>query len=249
MDITLILVTVMSLALAGVMTVLAWRLAREERRRSEARVAALAAEIRGGPRAATDLPLRQDAPPPFDVAQGGHFDVAQARSVATSADLFAAAQPGRSGGRLGIVLAVGAIVVAAAGVLLIVGSGPARGPRTAAAHDAAAPAAAPSPLELVALTHERDGDRLTVRGLVRNPASSVAVRGVTAVVFLFNRDGGFVTSGRAPVDTTLAPGVEAPFAVTIGGAADVGRYRVSFRTDDRVLPHVDRRDRPMAQAR
>src|SRR5919204_318734 len=41
MDITLVLVTLLSLALAAVMTMLAWRLAREERRRSEARVAAL----------------------------------------------------------------------------------------------------------------------------------------------------------------------------------------------------------------
>jgi hypothetical protein len=29
--------------------------------------------------------------------------------------------------------------------------------------------------------------------------------------------------------------------VTIPGAVDVGRYRVSFRTDEGVVPHVDRR--------
>jgi hypothetical protein len=29
--------------------------------------------------------------------------------------------------------------------------------------------------------------------------------------------------------------------ITIPGMADVGRYRVSFRTDDGVVPHVDRR--------
>src|SRR5437764_11700450 len=45
MDVTLILVTLLSLALAAVMTVLAWRLAREERRRSDARVAMLATEM------------------------------------------------------------------------------------------------------------------------------------------------------------------------------------------------------------
>src|SRR5438874_9085566 len=60
MDVTLILVTLLSLALAAVMTVLAWRLAREQRRRSDARVAELAAEIHGG--RDRDLPLHHVAP-------------------------------------------------------------------------------------------------------------------------------------------------------------------------------------------
>ena len=60
MDVTLILVTLLSLALATVMTVLAWRLAREQRRRSDARVAELAAEIHGG--RDRDLPLHHVAP-------------------------------------------------------------------------------------------------------------------------------------------------------------------------------------------
>src|SRR5439155_15689110 len=71
MDLTLILVTLLSLALAAVMTVLAWRLAREQRRRSDARVAALAAEIHSG--RDRDLPLHHVAP------------------VVTSHDLFDAA--------------------------------------------------------------------------------------------------------------------------------------------------------------
>ena len=32
-----------------------------------------------------------------------------------------------------------------------------------------------------------------------------------------------------------------PFTVTLPGAADVGRYRVSFRTSEGIVPHVDRR--------
>ena len=95
----------------------------------------------------------------------------------------------------------------------------------------------------MALGHERDADRLTIRGVVRNPPSGSHVSGLTAVVFLFSRDGGFLTSGRAAIDASaLAPGAESPFVVTVAGAADVGRYRVSFRTDDGVVPHVDRRD-------
>ena len=42
-------------------------------------------------------------------------------------------------------------------------------------------------------------------------------------------------------------GGESPFVVTVPGAADVGRYRVSFRTDDRVVPHIDRRSPLQAQ--
>jgi hypothetical protein len=103
-------------------------------------------------------------------------------------------------------------------------------------------AAATTPLELVALGHERDGDRLTVHGVVRNPSGAEVDR-LTAVVFVFNRDGGFLSSGRAAVaSTALAPGGEAKFAVTVPNASDVARYRVSFRTDDRVVPHVDRRE-------
>jgi hypothetical protein len=76
---------------------------------------------------------------------------------------------------------------------------------------------------------------------VRNPSGGHALTDVTAVVMLFNQQGGFVTSGRAAIPGALAPGGEAPFTVTVPGAADVGRYRVSFRTSDGIVPHVDRR--------
>ena len=50
--IALLVITILSLAVAAVMSVVAWRLAREEQRRSAARVEALTAEIH-----ADDLPL------------------------------------------------------------------------------------------------------------------------------------------------------------------------------------------------
>jgi hypothetical protein len=105
------------------------------------------------------------------------------------------------------------------------------------------------PLELVALTHERDGDQLTVRGLVRNPPSGQSVDRLTAVVFVFNHDGGFVTSARATVaPSQFDPGGESAFVVAIPNAGAISRYRVSFRTDDRVVPHLDKRE-PGAMAR
>lgn len=246
MDVTLILVTLLSLALAAVMTTLAWRLAREERRRSDARVAMLAAEIRGG----------RDGVQRGAAARGVEHDLPlhHRATVVQSRDLFEAQQRPEPQSRAGTALVTAAIVLA--GVATVgyvaphwsVASGVSR---TSAAARISRQTQAPAvavPLELTALTDERDGDRLTVRGVVRNPEGGGDVRGLTAVVSLFGQDGGFVTSGRATV-AALAPGAESPFLVTIPNAAGAGRYRVSFRTDDRIVPHVDRRDRSMARAR
>src|ERR671934_630112 len=106
MDITLVLVTLLSLALAAVMTTLAWRLAREERRRSEARVAALASEIRRD-----DLPLRESPP------------------VVQTADLFTSAQRSTSSPLRALGLAIVAVV--ALGVLSYAAFGLSRGRQTA----------------------------------------------------------------------------------------------------------------------
>jgi hypothetical protein len=52
MDAALVTVTILTLALAATMSLVAWRVVRDERRRSDARVAALAAGIHGEPPAA-----------------------------------------------------------------------------------------------------------------------------------------------------------------------------------------------------
>jgi hypothetical protein len=266
----LVLVTLISVLVAVIMTVIAWRVSQEERRRSEARVASLAADIHtipGGPyEVSTDLR-------PRDYALGAHAAPAGERAVVersarraetesrVSFGMFAAPSAAPAGTRLAVVAVIGVIVFgSAAAVAVVLGRGAAHGKGTAEASankDAAAkpvsqrttpnPPAAP-PLELIALGHERDGDRLIVRGVIRNPPAAAAVDHVTAVVFLFNGEGGFVSSGRAAIESAaLAPGAESPFVVTIRGATGVARYRVSFRTDDRVLPHVDRRDQLQAK--
>jgi hypothetical protein len=109
--------------------------------------------------------------------------------------------------------------------------------QTAAAAEQAAPAA----LELLSMRHTRTGDNLTVTGLVRNQ-SAADTAAITAVVFVFDREGGFVASGRAPLEFgSVARGDESPFKVTIPDVKEVGRYRVSFRTPAGIVPHVDRR--------
>ena len=215
----LLIVTLTSMLLAAIMSVIAWRIAGDERRRSEARVTALSAEIH-------DL-----------------SDSMPARIAIVSANLFAVRQ---APGRPFAVLAGGALVVSVAVAMAILAGGRfSRAPRSANAAAAAVvvvAATAPPLLELVALGHERVGDQLTVRGVVRNPASGAGMDRLTAVVLLFTSDGGFLASGRAVVESpALRPGGESTFVVSVPGAGDVGRYRVSFRTDERVVPHVDRR--------
>jgi len=264
----LAILTGLSLALAAIMSVLAWRMSRAERRRAEARIVALSAEIhdeapmasvagsgssrveigiRGepprrfpspaaiGPRSfINDLPLRDAARPVRDVTLGS--------------ELFAeAAQRETSATRIVAVVALGVFVIAAVAALAIVfGSAWPALPAGARSRTTAAAAARPTaaPLELVGLSHERDGDQLTIRGMVHNPDSGKAVIALDAVVAVYDRDGSLMTSARAPVaQTPLDPGAESPFVVTVQDAADVGRYRVSFRVGDRVIAHVDRRSR------
>jgi hypothetical protein len=265
----LLIVTVVSVLVALVMTVVAWRASGEERRRSEARVSALAADIYSD-----DLELRDDAPSAPSIAprpQASMFRTPASAFAAPAArdehavapdGLFgSAAQPAERGPRSAIVGGVAVLVGAIAVVVLMLSAGSHQAPTgqarrgdivdTPAVENASnvEKAGASAPLELVALGHDRDGDRLTVRGIVRNPVSGGPVDRLTAVVFMFDRDGGFLGSGRATVETAaLGPGGESTFVVTVPGAASVGRYRVSFRTDDRIVPHVDRRERALARS-
>ncbi|PYR78214.1 MAG: hypothetical protein DMF87_14730 [Acidobacteria bacterium] len=49
-------------------------------------------------------------------------------------------------------------------------------------------------------------------------------------------------SGRAPLDfDALAPGDESPFIVNVPNVTNVARYRVTFRSGDTVVRHIDRR--------
>jgi hypothetical protein len=229
----LLLVTIISLLLAVVMSVIAWRVGQEERRRADARVAALAAEIHE-----THRPVRF-TPRPVDDLEIRPGDATASQTVSGLFSNQASTQPAF---RLFAVIGIGMLVFGSAVALAVfLGSGP--GPRAVpAVGTSGISAESPSSLELVALGHERDGDRLTVRGVVRNP-SGLAIDRLTAVVFLFSRDGGFLASGRGTVEAMPnGLGGEGTFVVTVPGANDVGRYRVSFRTDDKVVPHVDRRE-------
>jgi hypothetical protein len=211
----LFILSLISLAIAAVLAGLAWLVIREERLRSAARVAALASTALDD--TATDVVVTPPVP-------GATTSLFERRSSMRGHPLVRVA--------IGFAMSVAVIVLIAMS-----------GGRHASRQNEPATAATSSDgsLELLSMRPERSGDSLTVTGLVRNAGRS-STKGLTAVVFAFDRSGNFLGSGRAPLDfITLGPGDESPFRVTVMQAGDVGRYRVTFRNDAGVVRHVDRR--------
>jgi hypothetical protein len=284
MDVLLLAITGISFAVALVMSVAAWRVSREQRARSAARVAALAAAAQGSDNpahpqiraarvaASESVALADDTALPFEQPRlaVGHTRPWARPSVATrrderppaAHDVFPTEAPPtepatrirhdvesshaflesavpRAGAPTQRRLAIAAglvLAVALGGAYFTIYGNASASPGVAAAGQTAAP------LELVSLRHERRGGQLAITGLVRNPRSGTAVEQLVAVVFLFDQQGGFLTSARAGVDfRTLGAGDESPFVIALDAPLKVARYRVSFRTDRGVVPHVDRR--------
>lgn len=235
MNTILLIVTIVSLASAVILAVVTWRLISVERRRSAARVDALVSAAAA-------------APEPFPVASvfetpADHVELRP--TPFEHQDLFhTTAEPASSGWRLAIPVSLGILVVGALVTVLLLSNGGGTQPAPAVA--TARTASTTSPLELLSLRHELTRDRLSITGLVRNPRASRQLSGVNVVVFVFDRSGAFLTSLQGPLDfRTLAAGDESPFVVSLDHIADVGRYRVSFRAENQVVPHVDRRQAPV----
>jgi hypothetical protein len=211
----LILVTVVSVLVAAASSIVLMRWRREERLRSEARVALLrdlAADH-------DDLRLRAD-----DSANADRPQIFQAERE-PSPWLRRALAAG----------SVAALVVTIGWAWSVM---PVNTPAPAASS-----ATAHLPLELLSLRHAQEKDAFTVTGLVQNPRGSSQLRSVEATVLLFDSRGTMLTSGRAPLDfTALGAGDESPFLIRVPVTTAVARYRVGFRdADGQVLGHVDRR--------
>ncbi len=225
----LIWITVAATVAAIVSTTLAWRAVVQERRRSAARVAALSREIYAP--AGFDLELSPPDPGPAAPGIG-----------------ILPETPPRA--RFGLAVAVLAFVAASTGAAVIVfdGASDPVGPVANAAEErrggetATGTLPADTAVELVALAHERQGDRLIVRGRIRNPASGVELDRLVAVISLFDRNGNLVASGRSALESSaLIPGGESSFTVSVPANDEVARYRVSFRSGERVVSHIDKR--------
>jgi hypothetical protein len=216
MDVLLIGIAALALILAIGMGLLLFKVLSDERQRSDARVAALAAAA-----STVDLPLASQAD---DFTLSDH--------AVSRSDLFVTADEGSPWPRRAAVAAVLAVAVGIGGYAFTTW-----GVRTL---PAAVPAA---PLELLSLKHTQEGSTLTVSGLVRNPRTGAPQAQVFATAVLFGQDGNFLTSGRAALDfTSLAPGDESPFVIAVPVTGTVARYRVGFRAPDgSVIAHVDRR--------
>ena len=213
----LLLISVIAIALAAFFATLAWRLQQQDQLRSEARVAALSDAI---DRVAHDTP---------------------AENVPVQEFLVHERPPV---GRHGLMKVAIGFTMAVVVIIAVAMMSTSRGPRSGGGPTAVTHRTA---LELLSMRHEREGDTLTVTGLVRNSGSSAADR-LIAVVFAFDRSGNFLASGRAPVDfVTMGPGDESPFRVSVPNVGEVGRYRVSFRNEAGVVRHVDRRQSLLAR--
>ena len=265
METTLIAVTAVALAMTATMGVILVTVLRQERARSEARVAALSAmaadaiEDRPDPMprevlnpepthrevvaprpAPAVVPVQQfSGAPVVDDVDDLEID----HGVSGVSHLFADPEPPSPWGRRFVVIGCLAALVLAIGMTLVFSR--ARSSSTDASATAAqtAPAAAGAPLELLSLRYSHETDRLVISGMVQNPRGGAPVSHVVAAAFVFGPDGAFLSSGRAPLDfITLTPGEESPFVVNVPVTGQVTRYRVGFRTEDgRVLPHVDKR--------
>lgn len=224
MDTTLIGVTLLSLAMAAALSVIVWRMLRDERARSEARVSALSALAAEPVAPATpDLPLRQ-APPTV----GAMFTEPE--------------QASPWGHRFAVMAALG-LAVASVILFTLAASGTKTSARAAAPAAAAKATPAAAGLELLSLRDSRQGDTLTITGLVHNPRGGQALSRVTVTAYTFDEGGSFLASGRALIDVTaFAPGDDSPFVVSVPVTGTVARYRIGFRAEDgSVIAHIDKR--------
>ena len=264
MDTVLTAVTLVSLAIAAALAVVVTRLLRAERRRSDARVAALSALAEAPARLRADASARQahiraDAStgqaktPSRGVtlrADAADLEIRRpaAVEVAGHSGLFAEPEVSSPWGRR---LAVIGVILFLSGTALFAllqqrDASPGVGTRLSAAVHQNAAGVSSSPLELVSLRHTQQGETLTIVGLVQNPRSGAPLTRLVATAVVFGPDGTFLAGGKAPLDfTTLSAGDESPFVINVPVNGAVARYRVGFRAEDgTVVAHIDRRVTP-----
>jgi hypothetical protein len=210
------LVAILSTAVIGLAAFTVYR-ARLERRRSDARVAALASVMDN---------------PGWTLHQQ---DVELSEPTAASSPMVSLVAPEVERPSRTPAFAAAALVILGVGTLLFVGmNGGSRSPRHTAATQ-------PTTIELVSMRHVLDGGNLIVSGLVRNP-SMAATPMLSTVISVLGRDGRVVARSESQLDPlVLEPGKETTFRVSVPEVVDPGRYRVAFVNGNQIVPHVDRR--------
>jgi hypothetical protein len=267
MDTTLVTVTLLSMGMAGALSVIVWRMLRDERQRSDARVAALATLAarepdprmhveRSVPRPAParrerqperemDLPMRASAGRPIDDADGEGGLVH--RSLGEGGMFVERREESPWRNRVVVMVGLGLVIASAILFSLTANGRPAtRAAAPPVPTAGAQPAQTPAPqagLELVSLRDSQQAGALTITGLVHNPRGGGLLTRVSVTAYAFDANGAFLASGRALLDvTSLAAGDESPFVVSVPVTETVARYRIGFRGEDgRVIAHVDKR--------
>ena len=220
-------VTVLALLMTIAMGVVTSRLVKGERRRSAARLAALATELK---RQSSD-----DPPRPTPATQPPELPADPATGPRT--ELFGARVELADGGGSRVARIAAAGLIMAVTVSIIATALITRPPDGGAADAAEAGAL----VELTALTHRQQGGSLAISGTVRNPLGGSDQERLSVLATAFDDDGFVVASGRAPLTIErLPPGTESGFAVSLQ-TDHARRFRISFVVDDATVPHRDRR--------
>jgi len=235
--------------MAGALSVIVWRMLRDEKQRSEARIAALAVLAARPASSSSSSPRLQSASPalamPLKPAPAPPVKASPVVASGSATALFeehVEESPWKN--RFAVMTALG--LVLASIILFALAANTSKAPAHAAAGGAATKNAAAVPaagLELISLRDSRQAESLTITGLVRNPGQGAPLDRVTVTAYTFDDKGSFLASGRALIDVTaLAPGDESPFVVSVPVSETVARYRIGFRGEDgRVIAHVDKR--------
>jgi hypothetical protein len=269
MEMMLIVVSLVSLAIATAMSVVAWKLVRDHRQRSDARVEALETLAFGdesgglvpalatGPIAEAAGPMRMVAAPTAASTPAPATRVAARFSALDEADAAPPPAEALFESRLELgtttrrwyalvgaatLMAIGAATVYALSIPGILSRNV----------DTRQASLATRPLELTSLRYSTDEPGyFTVSGIVHNPIGAPQLRGVVAVVYLFDADGQYVGNGKIALDvSTLDPGLESLFMIRVPTQGAVARYRVGFRfPDGSVVSHIDKRSNVAAPDR
>jgi hypothetical protein len=255
MESVLIVITLVSLCMTIALAVILVRLVRDERRRSDARVAVLremaeaAVErqaIEGAQPSAISYELSATRRSTDALPLPADLDLDYASDDTRSgAELFIRPEPSTAWPRRVAVVGILTLLVAAAGLAVRSRSAAPAATTTVAtgATTGSASGQQTGLLELLSLKQTQDTGALTITGLVQNPRDGAVLSKISATALVFSADGTFLASGRAPLDyTVLRPGDESGFVISVPVNAPVARYRVGFRSEDgRVIGHIDRR--------
>ena len=195
MDTTLVTVTLLSLGMAAALSVIVWRMLRDEKQRSEARVAALAV-MAARPVAPARL---QTAPPPIAPVKATPATSIRSPAIvpasASATALFEEHVPESPWkNRLAVMTALG---LALASVILFAlaanTSKSRREPPPEARSERTPSTAAPATgLELISLRDSRQANALTITGLVRNPSQGAPLERIAVTAYTFDDKGSFL---------------------------------------------------------